>query len=133
MTAEEFKMIRSLKWAPIDINGEMFATILDQTEVHLFWLDFMKYVFAPKFQKQQAITTINNFNLTQPVYINEKLKLLLPNDLESVFYYANNQTLPFKFSINVSQGLIFIISIIILLLFMCYDIILKPESKILFI
>lgn len=114
LTNEEFKRIRQLQWGLNEIGGKMYNTPSDSSQTQLFWLDFMKLVFAPKFKKQFGITHIDHFDVTQPVLMEDNLNLKLPTQLETAMYYANNTTLPMKFSIGISQTITFIVALVVL-------------------
>lgn len=113
LTLEEFKRIRPVQWSLKNYGKHVYNTTINQTETQLFWLDFMSLVFAPKFKQQYGIPSIKNFDITQPVLLTDNLELTLPTDVETAMYFANNKTEPVKFSINVSQVFIMIISIVL--------------------
>lgn len=123
LTPEEFNRIRPVQWSLKNYGYKVFNTTINQTETKLFWLDFMRLVFAPKFKKQNGITEISIFDLTQPVLITDDLDLLLPTNLETAMYYANNTTLPMKFMVNISKTFILILSIVMIFILIALNII----------
>lgn len=123
LTLAEFKTIRPLKWSMKEIHGKIYRTITNVTDTKLFWIDFMRNIFAPNFKRQNGICFISNFDYTQPVFISPDLKLELPDILESVMYFSRNKTPPIQFKINISQTALLIIAIVLLLGLMCTDII----------
>lgn len=94
LTGQEFARIRPLQWVLREYGGAVYNSPADQTSTRLFWLDFMRNVFAPKYAAQHGVTFINEFDTTQPVMLSDDLKLKLPTTLETAMYFANNQTLP---------------------------------------
>lgn len=94
LTGQEFARIRPLQWVLREYGGVAYNSPADQTSTRLFWLDFMRYVFAPKYAAQRGVTSINRFDTTQPVLLSDDLNLKLPTMLETAMYFANNQTLP---------------------------------------
>lgn len=110
LTLEEFKKIRKLNWYTTKINNKLYNTT-NQSE--LFWLDFVKNVFLPYYKKQNAVLKINDFKLTDPVYITDGLELLLPTPLESAVYYAKSESGLLQFSFDMPQILIVFISILV--------------------
>lgn len=115
LTIEEFNKIRPLQWHLKNYANKVYNTTANQTDTQLFWLDFMRLVFAPKFKSQYGITEITAFDQTQPVLLTDDLDLVLPTDIETAMYYANNKTLPCKFSINISMTLSVVIGIILII------------------
>lgn len=112
LTREEFNRIRPLQWSIRNYGEKIYNTIVGRSETQLFWLDFMRLIFAPKYQKQNGIMTIDNFDQTQPVLISDNLELILPNDIDLAIYYADNTTLPMKFIVNLPQLLIIALAIL---------------------
>lgn len=96
MTSEEFARIRPLQWALRDYGGGVaYHSPVDRTSTRLFWLDFIRYVFAPKYKAQRGVTSIYTaFDTSQPVMLSEGLDLKLPTMMETAVYFADNQTLP---------------------------------------
>lgn len=125
LTLDEFKKIRKLQWNLRSFGNKTYNTTINQTETQLFWLDFMRNVFAPKFKKQFGLTYISDFDQTQPVLLTDDLELKLPTQLETAMYFANNVTPPVTFAFNISQsivtGLAIVTLIIILILHVLYS------------
>lgn len=94
LSRQEFARIRPLQWVLREYGGVAYNSPADQTSTRLFWLDFMRNVFAPKYASQRGVTSINEFDATQPVMLSDDLNLKLPTMLETAMYFANNQTLP---------------------------------------
>lgn len=113
LTRNEFDRIRPLQWSLKNYGNEIYHTILDKTEIQLFWLDFMRLIFAPKYKNQNGVVNIENFDLTQPVLMSDEMELILPTDVNMAMYYANNTTLPMNFSINISQLTVMIASLVL--------------------
>lgn len=129
LTLDEFNSIRPLQWTLKNIGINTYYTLINQTETQLFWLDFIKNIFASKFQRQQGITNISTFDITQPVLIDDDLNIILPTQLETVCYLANNQKpLPVTFTLPVSQLLILIVAGLVYVLVLILSII-KPINK----
>lgn len=114
LTLEEFNRIRPLQWHLKNYANKVYNTTINQTDTQLFWLDFMRFVFAPKFKSQYGITEITAFDQTQPVLVTDDLELVLPTDIETAMYYANNKTRPFKFSLNISKTIAMIVGILLI-------------------
>lgn len=108
LTRDEFNRIRPLQWTIQNYGNTVYNTINGRTETQLFWLDFMRLVFAPKYTLQNGIITIDNFDQTQPVLLTDDLELILPNDIDLAMYYANNTTLPMKFIINIPKLIVLV-------------------------
>lgn len=94
LTNQEFALIRPLQWVLCEYGNVVYNTPVDQTSTRLFWIDFMRYVFAPKYGTQCGITSINDFDTTQPVLLSEDMNLKLPTILETAMYFSNNQRFP---------------------------------------
>lgn len=118
LTDKEFKLIRPLEWSLHSFGGEVYNTT---DTPQLFWIDFMRFIFAPYYRKQRAIVRISKFDITQPVLLTADLQLTLPTELETVVYIAKNQkTLAKKFIVNLNAIVILILSILILMsIYMC--------------
>lgn len=119
LTSEEFKRIRPLQWSLKSFGKHVYNTTINQTETQLFWLDFMRLIFAPKFKTQFGIPSMENFDITQPVMITDDLELQLPTLVETAMYFANNKTLPMQFAVDIDQlfsviGSIFLIIALII-------------------
>lgn len=130
LTIEEFNRIRPLQWRIRQIGQRAYNTPVDQTETRLFWLDFMRLVFAPKFKSQFGITQITDFDTTQPVLLTNELEITLPPQIETAMYFANNKTLPIQFKFDMSQSTIVVIAIIILILILLFDLIYGSHMKV---
>lgn len=95
MTSEEFARIRPLQWVLRDYGGVAYNSPVDRTSTRLFWLDFIRCVFAPKYKAQRGVTSIHTaFDTSQPVMLSDGLDLKLPTMMETAAYFADNQTLP---------------------------------------
>ncbi|AYP97972.1 Ac68-like protein [Mauternbach virus] len=124
LTEHEFKLIRPLQWALVNHGSKVYNTTANATQTHLFWLDFMRLIFAPKFKKQHGITRVDNFDVTQPVLLTDDLELRLPTQIETICYFANNMdTLPMRFSTHLTKNLTLIIAIVLIVLIVGCDII----------
>lgn len=106
LTRRDIEAIRPLEWELREFNGSLYYTLTAESQTRLFWYDFVRNVFAPRFAKQLAFTRILNFDQTQPVLINDKLELRLPPALETVVYFAENSRPPVRFVIPVSQNVV---------------------------
>lgn len=122
LTREEFNRIRQLQWKLQYQGNKVYNTTVTVTDAQLFWLDFMRLVFAPKFKKQNGVATINTFDQTQPVLLTDDLQLVLPTNLETAMYFANNTTLPMKFTVNLSQRTTLVVSVILILILISLNI-----------
>lgn len=111
---EEFALIRPLEWRLINIGTKTYNTPKSDIARQLFWLDFLRKVFVPKFKAQQTVTVLGDFDLTEPVLMSDDLELLLPPLLETVVYYATNKTLPFMFKLEVSMFTVLIVGIVLI-------------------
>lgn len=90
LSIDEFKKIRTVQWSSKMMNdGTMYYTPIDTVSTNIFNLDLLRLVIAPKFQMQQAITNIPNFDPTQPVVLLPNLELKVSPDLETAMYFAN--------------------------------------------
>lgn len=111
----------------------MTNTPANQTFTQLFWLDFLRYVFAPKFRRQVGITSITTFDITSPVLMSDTLDLQLPTPLETVVYYAENmEKPPIAFRINVPQILPFVVACIALLVILVFAVAINPRPTLLY-
>lgn len=117
LTEEEFKRIRGpFDYTIREINGVVYKTLTNIESIHLFWLDFLKYIFAPKYKRQDAIIDIPSFDLSYPVLITKDQNLLLPPILETAMHFSNNRNSQSPFILNHCRILVvFIISIFILI------------------
>lgn len=113
---KEFDLIRPLNYYKQQFGDKVYITT-DTPE--LFWFDFMKLIFVKYFKNQKTITSIENFDSTQPVLIEEKddLELILPPLEESIIYYAKNQKpLTPNLKIPITQNIVLIFSFICFLI-----------------
>lgn len=94
LTRVDLQQIRELRWIIKDAvgDGKPYYTLADETSTRLFWIDFLRYIFAPRFKSQMGITRINTFEITTPVILGLDLHLLLPTMMESVVHFAENST-----------------------------------------
>ncbi|AQN78601.1 ACH96202.1 Ac68-like protein [Kallithea virus] len=114
LSQTEFKLIRPLEWSLINHGEKVYNTTLDETQTRLFWLDFMRLIFAPRFKKQYGVTRIENFDDTQPVLLTDDLELLLPTQIETVCYFADNMdSPPMRFALPFNSITIIIITFIL--------------------
>lgn len=121
LTRSEFARIRPLHWQLKYVGNMVYNTPASDVETELFWLDFMRLIFAPKYKQQHGVTNIQNFDQTQPVLITDSLEILLPVQLETAMYYANNSTEPFRLRLPFSQLAVFVLAIIIMLTLVVFD------------
>lgn len=121
LTRDQFRMIRPLQWCLRSYGKHIYNTPIDQTQTQLFWLDFMQFIFAPRFKQQQGIQKLANFDQTQPVLLTDDLIITLPTELETVFYYADNKTLPIIFQVPCPQFVVMLLAFIILLFILFVD------------
>lgn len=117
---EEFKQIRPLEWTVREYGGVMYNTLADETDTRLFWYDFMRLVFAPKFSRQWGVTQVPSFDQTQPVLMDDNLGLRLPTELETAAYYADNTTLPMLFTLPFTQATIISALFVLAAMFLLY-------------
>lgn len=115
LTLDEFKLIRPLQYRLQDYGNMTYYSPINQTQTQLFWLDFIRLIFAKKYAQQIGRNEINNFDQTQPVLLTDDLDLKLPSPLATVVYYADNKIAPKRFILNVNR-LILVVSTIILIL-----------------
>ena len=118
LSVDEFARIRpELQWGLKEVAGRMYNTPQTQLDTQLFWLDFLRNVFAPRFAKQWGVVQLPNFDIDQPVFISDSLNLLLPTQLEMAVYYADNKDSPaVRFRANISQTSVLSIAVLILAL-----------------
>lgn len=117
---EEFQKIRPLEWTIREYGGELYNTLTNETDTRLFWYDFMRFVFAPKFSRQWGVTRIQSFDQTQPVLIDDNLSLRLPTELETAAYYADNTTLPMSFALPFTQTTVISALFLLATMFLLY-------------
>lgn len=91
LSREEFEQIRPLHWSLRTINNRAWYTLTSPVETELFWLDFVRLVFAPRFAKQDTVQEISEIDQRQPVLLSENLELVLPADMESAAFYESNR------------------------------------------
>lgn len=100
----------------------VYNTPSNDIETQLFWLDFMRLVFAPKFKRQNGITEIQKFDQTQPVLLSDSLDLILPAQLESAMYYADNRSEPpMRFQVPVGQVFVLIVAFLLFAAIVVFD------------
>lgn len=122
LTWQEFAKIRPLHWQLKYVGDMVYNTPASDVETELFWLDFIRLIFAPKYKQQYGVTSIQNFDQTQPVLITDSLELILPVEMETAMYYANNKTLPaFRFQTPFKQITVLIVAIVLMLILVAYD------------
>lgn len=130
LSEKEFKLIRKINWKLQTIGDKTYYTAVSEIDTYLFWFDFIRFVFAPKFKNQQGVSYIANFDITQPVLLSQDYNLKLPVLIESAIYYAENQMLKPPLSLNVSKKIIFMIAEIILVLCLVWNfIITRAKNK----
>lgn len=133
LTVEEFHRIRPLEWVirSYGDNNKSYNSPVDMIETRLFWLDFIRNVFSPKFAAQRGITHIANFDLTQPVLLSDDLELRLPSVLESVVYFANasNNVDSKKFALPFDQLPALIVGVMSLILLLMVHVVLNRRSR----
>lgn len=130
LTREEFERIRPLQWSLKNYGNKVYHTIIGRSEVQLFWLDFMRLIFAPKYRNQYGVLNIEHFDQTQPVLLSDDLELILPNDIDLAMYYANNTTLPMHFSVHMPQMVVFIMSLILFVVLIAFQWRMKRKNEI---
>lgn len=117
------KDIRLLQWRLKEYNGKLYRTTLTMSDTKLFWVDFLRNIFAPLFAQQRVITRLPEFDTSQPVLLEDSTNdLYLSTQLESVIYYSQNKDSPacvfrLPFDINSITALLVAIIIIVLILF----------------
>lgn len=131
MTINEYRKIRPLQWAQRQIGDDVYYTPLNETYTRLFWNDFIRYIFAPKFAKQNSIKTISEFDVTQPALITADLSIRLPAILETIAYLGDNQdeSVATTFSIKISSNVALLISLVILILLGISSLFFKKKIK----
>lgn len=122
LTPEEFSRIRQLRWKTRYIGDKVYNTPSNDIETKLFWLDFMRLVFAPRYKTQYGITEIQKFDQTQPVLLTDSLELIVPTQLESAMYFSDNKKEPpVRFQIPVVQLFVLIVAIVVLAGIVVFD------------
>lgn len=117
------KDIRVLQWKLKEYNGKLYRTTLTMSDTKLFWIDFLRNIFAPLFARQRVITRLPAFDTSQPVLLEDSTNdLYLSTQFESVVYYSQNKDSPAcvflpPFDINSITALLVAIIIIVLILF----------------
>lgn len=94
LTKAEFAQIRHLQWRLTTVGSVPYQTTASELDTRLFWLDFLRLVFAPLYASQSGVSQIGSFDITQPVLLGPGRNLLLPTTLESAMYYARNKRAP---------------------------------------
>lgn len=85
ITEAEFQKIRPLQWSLKNFGDDTYYTVNNELDTQLFWIDFIKNVYAPRFANQRMITTINNFDYTQSVLFNTNTgEIILPSHLDVI-------------------------------------------------
>lgn len=108
----------------------MYNVPINQTFTKLFWLDFMRNVFAPKFKQQNGITAIATFDLERMVMLTDDLELELPTPLETAMYYANNANrLPLNFMLPVMQIVPFALALMMLCVLLVVAMFVRPRDN----
>lgn len=116
LTTTDFNKIRRINWKLQTIADKTYYTAVNEIDTYLFWFDFMRFIFAPKFKNQQGVSYIANFDTTQPVLLTTEFELKLPVLIESAIYYAENQNTKAPFSFAVSKNIILVVAQIALLI-----------------
>lgn len=115
LTTEEFFRIRPLTWKSTVVGGRIYHTTADAIDTRLFWLDFLRLVFTPKYRWQDGITKMSEFDIDRQVLLTDSLELMLPTEAETAMYYASNPTPPvvFEFS-HISQTVVLYVALSII-------------------
>lgn len=132
LSREEFKRIRPLHWSLRTINNRAWYTLSSTVETQLFWLDFIRLVFAPRFAQQETVQEIGDFDQRQPVLLSENLELVLPADMESAtFYESNRGSSPIfcKLS-NCGMNLWLIVAIVVMLMIIFLSMVWRNEPRV---
>lgn len=115
LTKTQFESIRQVSWKLQDFGDKTYYTTVSETDTYLFWFDFMRLVFAPKFKNQQGVSYIPNFDTSQPVLLTPDFELKLPTLIESAIYYAENQQYNAPISLDVSKNIVLLIAEMLLI------------------
>lgn len=130
LTAEEFAKIRPIEWVAKDIGGRLVNTPTNQTFTQLFWMDFVRYVFAPKFKRQSGVTSIASFDPTSPVLLSDELELQLPTPMETAMYYTDNAIgAPMKFAFPFSQLTALLVALLVLFAILLASLFVTPSTS----
>ena len=130
LSKADFAKIRPIEWIVKDVGGKLMNTPINQTFNQLFWLDFLRYVFAPRFKQQSGVNSVSSFDITMPVLITETMDLQLPTILETaIYYYENGERPPIEFKININQTLTMVIAILVLLCVLIFGCFVKPSNS----
>lgn len=129
LSIDEFKSIRPFQWRIQNYGKKNYNTLTNEVDLQLWWIDFIRLIFVPNFKKQNAITSIPKFDLKQPVLLTDDLELILPNNIETIMYYAKNKTLPIKFSLNITQDVIVFIGVGLLIFIIIIELFLSKFIK----
>lgn len=90
LTVEEFSALRPIQWTSrVSLDKRIYYTAVNATYTRLFNLDVLRKIIAPKFASQTAIVRLNNYNIDRPIVLRSDLELELPDDVETVVYFAN--------------------------------------------
>lgn len=121
LTAEDLNKIRPLQWVIRDVvgSGKPYYTVVGGTSTRLFWVDFLRNVFAPRFAKQLGVTRIGSFDFNTPVMLGFDMNLRLPSLMETAMHYADNlevRTFQWKSPSSFTTLIIAIVSLLVLLL-----------------
>lgn len=85
LSEKEFKSLVRVQWIEkINKFGDLYYTPVDETSTRLFNMDLLKKIIAKRFQSQQAITSIPNYDISQPVILFPDLTLKLTPDIEII-------------------------------------------------
>ena len=103
------------------VDGVFYQVLEDPLFCNIFWLKYYRTIFAPKFERQQMITSCNTIEMTMPVWIKNNQLEQLPSFTKSVLYFDDVLTSPPSVSlVNLSGftlagiGCLFILLICIL-------------------
>lgn len=122
LTKSQFGSIRTINWKLQSFADKTYYTAVNEIDTYLFWFDFMRNVFAPKFKSQQSVAFIAAFDMTQPVLLSPDFELKLPSLIESAIYYAENQKPSLPFSVPMSKKIIFALAELVLLVCLIWHI-----------
>lgn len=129
LTKEEFKLLRPFNWTYRTYNSKIYNTIIGETQTRLFWLDFYRLIFAPKYAKQSGITSINDVDLTKPVLLSNELELIVSPELDAVAYFVDNaDSPPIKFSTGLTQMPVLIVACVLLFILLIVTLIFSSRT-----
>lgn len=117
LSAAEFELIRPVQWSLIPYANKSYYSVNNELDRRLFWNDFMKFVFAPKFAKQNIINVINEFDNTQSVLFDPDTgEIKLPPSLEVVNHATKIKSFePLQFPITTQFVLVIAIIVYLIL------------------